>query len=216
MSRNDARNQYAARQFVREFSSVSAYRSLPGPRSAIASRDSRKRSNGALPWQNTWHLAPQLLHFCGFWLALLRNGKRGDRGRESEREREIESRVGPPPRHRAALPTGRVWFSPGAPSAMHRRLETSLTNHIYIWKVRQLPRLRFTSSTLYESPRRRPHWTIHPSALPLPALNYFHLIVPRSYELFSPPIPLCCFRQHFEYRHGALAFTIRRRNSFGR
>lgn len=31
-------------------------------------------------------------------------------------------------------------------------LETSLTNRIYIWKVRQLPRPRFTSSTLYESP----------------------------------------------------------------
>lgn len=123
-------------------------------------------------------------------------------GKRKREKREV-GRIGPPPWYRAALPTGRVWFSPGAPSAMHRRLETSLTNHIYIWKVRQLPRLRFTSSTLYESPRhRRPDWTIHPStpsSLPV-TFNYFRLIAPRSHELFSP-IPLCCIRQHIEYRH---------------
>lgn len=147
------------------------------------------------------------------WASLLcyRTGN-GTIGRE-ERNGESWSPTGPPTRDRAALPTGRVWFSPGALSAMHRWLETSLTNHIYIWKVRQLPWLRFTSSTLYESPCRS-DWTIHPSMPPLLAtLNYFRLIAPGSYELLFTLIPLCRFRQHFEYRHETFAFAICRCNS---
>lgn len=155
------------------------------------SRDTRKNFNGILPWQNTWHLAPQFgSHFCELACSVTEQemGRQGGR-----REIERVGRIGPPTRNRAALPTGRVWFSPGALSAMHRRLETFLTNHIYIWKVRQLPRLRFTSSTLYES-LRRSDWTIHPSTSPLPAtLNYFRLIAPGSYELLfstDPSLPL--------------------------
>lgn len=74
--------------------------------------------------------------------------------------------------------------SPGASSAMHRRLETSLTNRIYIWKVLQLP----PRSAFYfiDIVRVKPDYTTLSTPIPPPSSQFWLFSPDRARFSISP------------------------------